>query len=216
MSPKKYEVRLNFFSGFYESIHDGVFENEIDWILEEYGKEYDDFNFKRDFIAYAKSYVSAIASEIGMDLELCDLVSPREYNFSTNVITVWMKPKDLKKISSALGLPILKKIIKERFTSRDGFMSFYSNDINEWKEKPVEKWDCVELGTLLEAWLIDKEFILDGQFDLDYVGYEYCSGNGQYVDFEKLWDEEAEMEQKKLHEKELEMLSSWKNNVAQW
>lgn len=199
---KKYEVRINFFSGFYNSIHDSAFDNETDWIMEEYGKEYDDFNFKCDYLAYAKSYVSAISSEIGMELELCDLVSPREYNFSTDVITVWMRPKDLKKISSALDSPTLKDIIKKRFTSRDGFMSFYSNDINEWKEKPVKDWDCVELGTLLDAWLIDNES-LDYWENLDYGGYESCSGNGQYVDYEKLWDEQAEMETKKLHEKEI-------------
>ena len=212
---KKYEVRINFFSGFYESIHDGVFDNEMDWIMEDYGKEYDDFRFTCDYMGYVKSYIAAISSEIGMDFVVNELISPREYNFSTDVITVWMQPKDLKKISSALDSPTLKDIIKKRFTSRDGFMSFYSNDINEWKEKPVKDWDCVELGTLLDAWIIDN-FSFDYWDNLDYCGFEYCSDNGQYVTYEKLWDEEAEQAEKELHEKELGMLETWKNNVAQW
>lgn len=49
--------------------------------------------------------------------------------------------------------------------------------------KKITKWDAVELGTLLDAWLIDNGFDLDGEFNLDYQGYEYCSGNGYYVDY---------------------------------
>lgn len=215
MPTKKYEVLLNFFSGFYESIHDSVFDDEETYIMEEYNKEYDDFRFSHHWVEYSRRYVSAIASEIGIDLEFAELTSPREYNFTTDKISVYIKTKDLKKISSALNSTTLKDIIKRRFTSRDGFMSFYSNDINEWKEKPVKDWDCVELGTLLDAWIIDN-FSFDYWDNLDYCGFEYCSGNGQYVTYEKLWDEEAEQAEKELHEKELGMLKTWKNNVAQW
>ena len=157
MTPKKYEVRINFFSGFYESIYDSVFDREVGYIMEDYEEGYDDFRFTYDYKLYVKNYISAISSELGIDLVVNELISPREYNFSTDVITCWMQPKDLKKISSALDSPTLKEIIKRRFTSRDGFISFYSNDINEWKEKPVTDWDCVEIGTLLDAWIVDTE-----------------------------------------------------------
>ena len=212
MSTKKKEVRLMFFSGFYESIHDLVLDSECESIMEEYGKKWDDFRFTYNYQEYCKNYVRAISSETGLDLEFKSMWSPREYNFVTDEITCYISAKDLKKISSALNSDVLEKIIKRRFTSRDGFMSFYSNSLEEWKEKPVKDWDEIELGTLLDAWLYVNEFQSDDN-NLDYVGYEYCSGNGQYVDFEKLWDEEAEMEQKKLHEKELEMLEKWNKAV---
>lgn len=215
MTPKKYEVRINFFSGFYESIHDEVFDSEIGYITEEYDKEYDDFRFTIRYNSYVENYIKTISDELGMDLVVNELVSPREYNFSTDVITVWMKPRDLKKISSALNSETLKYIIKKRFTSRSGFISFYSNNVEEWKEKPVKEWDCVELGTLLDAWIVDN-FSWEYWKELDYIGYEYCQGNGQYVEYEKLWDEEAEMEKRKCHERDVEMLEKWKNNVAQW
>lgn len=213
---KKYEVLLNFFSGFYNSIHDGVFDSEEEYIMENYpGHEWDDFRFTQDWISYSKSYVNAISKEINLDLEFMELTSPREYNFSTDKISVYIDAKTLKKISSVLESESLSKLIKKRFTSRDGFMSYYSNHILDWKEKPVKDWNCVELGTLLDAWIIENES-QDYYDDLDYVGYEYCSGNGQYVNYETLWDKEAEKELEELRQSELLKLDKWKSSVEGW
>lgn len=182
MSPKKQEVRLMFFSGFYESIHDSVFDFETEMIMEDYpDKNWKDFRFTYDLESYCKRYVRAISSELGIDLEFQELISPREYNFTTDKIICWIKPKDVKKLATALNSPTLEKLVKERFTSRDGFISFYSRYVDEWKEKPVKEWDAVELGTLLDAWIIDNDGDPDG---VDYVGFEYCSGNSQYVNYE--------------------------------
>lgn len=213
---KKHEVLLNFFSGFYESIHDGVFDDEETRIIEDYpGHDWDDFRFKYDRIGYCKNYVSAISSEIGLKLEFMELTSPREYNFSTDQISVYIDGKTLKKISSVLNSDTLKNLIKRRFTSRDGFISWYSNDIEEWKERKVQDWNCVELGTLLDAWLIENE--LDNEDNtLDWVGYEYCQGNGQYVDYEILWDTEAEMQVEAEKTAELCKLEKWKSAVNSW
>ena len=212
---KKQVLRLFCFSGFYESIHDSVFDSETESIMEDYGKKYEDFHFTYDWEEYAKNYVRAISSEIGLDLEFKELWSPREYNFATDEIYCFITPKDVKKISSALNSDTLKNLIKERFTSRDGFFSFYSNSLEEWKEKKVKDWDVIELGTLLDAWLIDNELDTESH-DLDFAGYDYCSGNGQYVSYKKLWDEEAEQEEKELHEKELKKLEAWKKSVEAW
>ena len=213
---KKYEVLLNFFSGFYESIHSGVFDNEEEWIIEDNpGHDYDDFRFKYDEVGYCKNYVRTISSELDIEMEFMELTSPREYNFSTDQISVYIDTKTLKKISSALNSESLKDIIKRRFTSRDGFMSWYSNDIEEWKEKKIQDWNCVELGTLLDAWIIENESF-DYWDNLDYCGFEYCSGNGQYVDFERLWDIEAEMQLEQQKTLELSKLETWKKNVKAW
>ena len=213
---KKYEVLLNFFSGFYESIHDDVFDREEEWIIEDNpGHDYDDFSFKYNRIGYCKNYVRTISSELDIEMEFMELTSPREYNFSTDQISVYIDTKTLKKISSVLNSETLKDIIKKRFTSRDGFLSFYSNDIEEWKEKKIQDWDCVELGTLLDAWIIENESF-DYWDNLDNCGYEYCQGNGQYVDYEILWDTEAEMQAEALKTLELSKLEAWKSAVKGW
>lgn len=64
------------------------------------------------------------------------LDSPREYNFTNDEIIVdatFPKPIQIwRKIVEHKAA--IEKYIKERFTSRDGFISFVSNDINEWRE----------------------------------------------------------------------------------
>lgn len=213
---KKYEVLLNFFGGFYESIHGSVFDEEEKYIMEDYPKHNEeDFRFTCDRIEYCKNYVSAISSKLGINFKFMELTSPKEYNFTTDKLSVWMTSKDLKKISSVLSSDTLKNLIKRRFTSRDGFSSWYSNEIEEWKENKITDWNCVELGTLLDAWIIENE-TQEYYDNLDYVGYEYCQGNGRYVDYEKLWDEEAEKQEKELYEDELKKLEVWKSNVADW
>ncbi len=129
----------------------------------------------------------------------------------------------MAKISSALNSETLVKLIRERFTSRDGFCSFYSNDIDEWKEKEVTEWDEIELGTLLDAWLMENNLYED----LADQGYEYCSENGQYVDYVETEDSKLRTKQAKkaaeekeewneLHQEELEKLEAWKKSVAGW
>lgn len=178
---KKVEVNLTFFSGFYESIHKSNFDREEENAMENYPESnWDDFNWKYNEIEYCKSYVRAVSSELGFEMEFVKMTSPREYNFTTDKIYVSMKLKDIKEIAKvALNSEEMKKLVKRRFTSRDGFISFYSNDIEEWKEKKVEDWDYNELGTLLDAYIPIKEL-----GDLDWAGFEYCSGNGSFVDRE--------------------------------
>lgn len=219
----KYPLRLFFFSGFYNTIHDDVFNQEEEMILEDYpGRSWNDFNWTIDYEGYCKRYVWAVNSETGLDLEFRNVWSPREYNFATDEIYCYIDEEDLKNISSSLNSETLKNIIKQRFTSRDGFSSFYSNSLDVWKEKEVEAWDEIELGTLLDAWLIENQ--LNDDDALDYYCYDYCQGNGQYVDYEKRWDEEEEIyekvlakkqkeEEDELREKEVNLLEKWKKSV---
>lgn len=223
----KQALRLFFFSGFYESIHNSAFESVEECILGDYeGKNWDDFHWTYDYQSYCKNYVSAISREIGLDLEFKSMWSPREYNFATDEIEVYIKSEDVEKLATVSKSDTLKSLIKKRFTSRDGFCSFYSNDIDEWNEKEVSEWDEIELGTLLGAWLIENVLNYE-ENSLDYVGYDYCSGNGQYVDYEEteeskertkeaeeLAEQNAELAE--LHEEELEKLDKWNKNVTSW
>lgn len=201
---EKYPVKLCFFSGFYNTIHDGVFDSEQEYVLEDFPtKTWDDFNWKIDYEGYCRKYVWVVNSETGLDLEFRNMWSPREYNFATDEIYCFLNAEDLNKISSAVNSETLRKLIRRRFTSRDGFSSFYSNDLDEWNEKDVKEWDEIELGTLLDAWLIDNN-INDDDNDLDYQCYDYCQGNGSYVDYEKRFDEEEAIYEK------IKLKNKWK------
>ena len=49
----------------------------------------------------------------------------------------------------------LEDLIKEKFTTRDGFISFYPNRLDKWP-KDFEEWDHNHLGTCFE--LFEEEF----------------------------------------------------------
>lgn len=89
-----------------------------------------------------------------MQLQFEEVISPREYNFTTDRLFATAPLYLMQKLfarSRAEGHQTLAKVIRERFTSRSGFISYYSNDLAEWLEKPLAAWDENELGTLLLA-----------------------------------------------------------------
>ena len=169
------------FCGFYYSMlsHelDYVEEREAEW-LEEKQKEdgiapelrleastfreilFDVTNYSAAHEAIARDYAEAFAEkmdevfEFDTGFKFEEMTSPRFYNFETDrlfcrvpVATV----ERLFEISKGDDHKTLAKVIRERHTSRDGFISFYENDLAKWLEKPLEDWDHNELETLLLA-----------------------------------------------------------------
>jgi hypothetical protein len=83
-----------------------------------------------------------------------EMESPREYNFTTDRVFGRVRlstMRDLFNRSAADRHETLSRVIRERFTSRSGFVSFYSNDVRDWVKKPLRDWDHNEYGTLLWA-----------------------------------------------------------------
>jgi hypothetical protein len=99
---------------------------------------------------YAESYVEAISELTELDLEFDGLSSPREYNFTTDRIFASISRKSLAEVIRAVRGERLKKMAKEMFTSRSGFISYYSPDVSEWGR--VEDWDHNQILCALEAY----------------------------------------------------------------
>lgn len=130
---------LPVFSGYYESI----FDPDYDMFIEE-PYEYDDYEF--DTTEYYEKLSEGITSavselinntfEIGVKYE--NLSSPQYYNFTNDSINV---EYTLTKEVYASVMQYLRdnkegfsEYIKNRYTSRDGFMSWYSNDYDYWMD----------------------------------------------------------------------------------
>lgn len=82
------------------------------------------------------------------------MVSPKFYNFETDRIFCWIPNETVEKLfemSARDDHKALAEEIVEHCSSRSGFISFYSNALSEWLEKPVLEWDHNELKILLEA-----------------------------------------------------------------
>lgn len=143
--------------------------------------------------------------DLGLTFDMMD--SPREYNFATDRIFMSIPRATVAKlyrIAKRDNFENLRRVIKERFTSCDGFISGYSNYLSDWKEKRLSDWDHNEVGTLLIAALagFDPDENLDLYYrvtDCDGLYHEWSNN----VDWPKV---EAAIEEAR-EEKRLEALA---------
>lgn len=190
------------FEGFYNSHIDGQVDFTVEnWFNDNIPDEwYNHFSYSKKMIDdLSKLYVSLIQEKLKDDfglsfpMEFVECVSPREYNFTTDKIYVSITPYALAMLGAMVDKEILKKVIEDRHTSYDGFASFYSNDYDEWMEKPITQWDEIELETLFIAAIATLYENLDygcseaehfmNYYDFDTVHlYEDASGNGVFDD----------------------------------
>ena len=152
------------FSGFFQSLHDGEIDNAVDHFFQDESGEsrpalsarlYDSCDFRAVFNGYAREYAEQFAREFSLpSLEFCELVSPREYNFTTDRIFCTIGQGDIDRLLSEAQKDLLAETAAEWFTSRSGFISFYSPDVAEWGD--ASKWDHNQLGCLLTAFVRTK------------------------------------------------------------
>ena len=168
------------FSGFYNSIHSDQIDYQIQsqfWNDQGELKNPDKFwehyspNQWGCYEAYASNFVEYMAKETELPLVFESMTSPREYNFVTDQIFVHVPIEMVEKMFEELPKRKLEAFIIDRFTSRSGFISYYSNDLAEWLEKPLNEWDHNEVGTLLESWLNWKGF---ADIEQDFIGSYEC------------------------------------------
>lgn len=171
------------FSGFYNSNHDAILDDAIeqtfsyDQVPDNF---YDHVDWQKVHDAYARNYtghfetwLSSIDQSVNItSLQYESLYSPREYNFETDRIKCTISLADVQTLMAATNQGDLANVIKERFTSRSGFISFYSNDVLTWLEKPLETWDANEIETLILAFISSMGEQLD---DYEIMEHSRCN-----------------------------------------
>lgn len=181
------------FCGFYESaasqMIDDVINQSFDYegtgdaqIPEDFYDHWGDGN-KAVEIAFCKLYVERFVqylkneADLEITLEFDDMVSPKFYNFETDRIFCKIKSEDVQKLFDHVNTPSLRTMVRERHTSRSGFWSYYSNDLDdkdgEWG-RPLNEWDSVQLQTLLMAFM-EQEGVEDDTWRI----MEDCTSNGK-------------------------------------
>lgn len=165
-------IQLPHFQGFYGTYYDTDFiDNLIDEDIRYYKDEcnidvdYDDFDV--DY-KYRQKAIATHFCEVLMDeyvpcyvkaIENPEIDSPKYYNFRNDRIYADVtfsedyKEQMLKFIAD--NQEQLTKDIKRDWTSRDGFMSFMSNNITDWieefhKDTPDERYVSCLLGYQME------------------------------------------------------------------
>ena len=157
------------FDGFYEShsmfhIESSV-ESSIEWMVEDGELSEDDshnldYDYSEAFTQYAECFVaefeSMLKNEYDLDISLKfeSLDSPSAYNFTTDRIFAEITEDDIQKLYNLVmkdGLLDLNfaKYVEKKFSSYDGFISSYSNDLDDWGN--VLEWDHNQIGAMLEC-----------------------------------------------------------------
>lgn len=172
-------------------------------------------DYRAAYGAIAKDWVSAFDDVLIHALDLPanslrfhSLISPKYYNFETDRAFASITDETVEAlfaISASEGHSSLAKVLQDSFTSYDGFSSFYSNDLAEWLDVPLEDWDCNEVGALLAAALLTKGIghgagaaSWSGSLadELDQVvteeGYQYVDNHTDWGKFEQLVSERRE------------------------
>lgn len=173
------------FCGFYESEASAMIDDELESVFDYSdggGRSnipdavYYKADYKKAEIELVKAYVEAFEAQyeaetgILLGLEFDEMTSPREYNFSTDRVFCKLPMESVEllfKESEKDSHKELAKEIKEHCTSYSGFISFYSNNLADWLEKPIVDWDHNELKILLQA----------------VLNIHYCEENNGYGHF---------------------------------
>lgn len=168
------------FNGFYDSIH----SDNIDFAIESYYADdngffnYDSIADNIDYKTIFKDYISVFTDEfkswikdnydLDIDFKDLNLISPKYYNYSTDVINCNISEKD-----NALLMPMFKRdknfisYLEDRTANRSGFISHYT-----FGEALSNKDDI--LSDYILEYLVSK-FESDNLFMLDNYDFIYQS-----------------------------------------
>jgi len=182
----KIEVAIPF-CGFYESALSHEIDRELESIFNPdcgYGDVPDEIDREIDYgkvhQKLAANYVEAFKEwlarecDLPIEFEFVEMTSPKEYNFSTDRVFVNCSVSDLEKVFNAVKGE-MPEMVRKRFTSKSGFISFYENDFDKWP-KSLAEGDHNETGTLFER-------LFNGEVQhATYAVLEYMQCNGEVSD----------------------------------
>lgn len=197
MENLKLSVELPVFGGFYNSHWDGESDQDnelsdinnqressglppITWDM----MEFDYKEFQNETSRKVTSVMEDWFIELGIaeSLSFDELVSPKEYNFTTDRIFAWAEISE-KNIYCIKGYLLFYReefaeYLEARHKSRSGFTSFYDHSIRKWDEKldNFADLDHIELCTVFGFILKNETDEQEGDYE-DFNLYEQVEGN---------------------------------------
>jgi hypothetical protein len=178
MNKETHVLALIPFAGFYCTNHD----SELDFTLDQMFTDdsgnpnhglvshcFDKIKWWEVHVSYATAYVERFAEHFEIpSMKFESLSSPREYNFTTDRIFVEVSREDIKKVFDQVDRAALDAKAAEMFTSRSGFISFYSPKVSSWGS--LDEWDHNHLLCLFSA-LVGEDFD-----DFELMESDRCNG----------------------------------------
>lgn len=152
----KINIELPFFPGFYESDLENsdtaywAIKEELEWYQDEYHCEDIDLEFnyedyEEDVREHWAEGFREYKPEFVLSVENVEMASPKYYNFATDYLFADVELRDdwmdvVRKFMTE-NAEWLRKQIEDDWTSYDGFMSFMSNNLDEWDKYLFEDMD---------------------------------------------------------------------------
>ena len=180
------EVIINF-GGFYETLHGTALDNIIENPFQD-----DNGEIPADFYEaavidyeaakkdYCKAFIDFINETLKIKLKFKELISPKEYNFSTDRIAAEITETDYKKVVKFVKKEYaddLEAEILDATTAKSGYIPFYTAE----ELKADKSLFCQMCFDVLLRWDLDANEWND-YFDVNYL-YELGFRNG-YVKYE--------------------------------
>lgn len=185
------------FEGFYES---RLYNNDsLYWITqndkdEGYLKDnqyYDIDNFEVFKKEVAENAVNELLNilpdnEIIQDMKLKDIYSPKYYNYETDslIIDIKLNLTKLKKYCFNTHKKEFNQYLKDNFSSYDGFISYISNNINDFKIEYYNPHNEKEKNVMIEYYLLSQ--IYESNSSKDFEGFETSYHSRLYDDVNEI------------------------------
>jgi hypothetical protein len=175
------------FSGFYNSSHDSALDSALEQSFSDdhgettpaYDIASDAIDWRMTHIAYAQTYCSNLALEIGANWQFERLYSPREYNFSTDEIDVTISLSELQAMREYVAAEHESdwlQLCKDRLSARSGFIPFYSSNPYTWGG--LSDWESPQLSLLVQCYVMARlgEYHFDVDDWLSFECVDDCNG----------------------------------------
>lgn len=111
-------------------------------------------------------------NEVIQDMKLKDIYSPKYYNFETDSLIIDMKLNltKLKKYCFNTYKKEFNQYLKDNFTSHDGFISYVSNNIDDFKTDYHKPHNEREINVMIEYYLLSQ--IYESNSNRNFEGFE--------------------------------------------
>lgn len=180
----KIETYCPLFPGFYGTHLEPNEENEVYSHNQEYGTDldYDDFDWHYEDYRerIARAFVARFEREfqdiMPVEIKYQSISSPAYYNFSNDTINIEVDI-DFDRLMEIVNeeKENIAEYILDNYTSRDGFNSFHSNNVDVWcNPEYVMEFIQHRVGALMEALAlqhIDKDDIIYWADSESYIHY---------------------------------------------
>jgi hypothetical protein len=175
------------FAGFYESVHSSNLDYAAEQLVQDdRGDVRDGLTLDASYTgpllnAYCREYTEQWSKAAGIACTYESLSSPREYNFTTDRIFVDIEESEVSRLFASVDKSVLTHVCRGMFTSRSGFLSYYSPDWQTWGA--VADWDHNQVSALIRASIPED---MPGEYEL----VDDCNGFVSGIVWKNLSDED--------------------------